>query len=256
MKSVRLQELKWPEVEHYLGLDNRIVLPVGSTEQHGRWLPLGTDTLVAICLAEEAARRAGALVAPPMWFGWTPHHLALPGTISIRAEVLIELLYDAVESLAKHGFRCFVVLNGHRIVNLSWMQIAAERAQRKLGVRVVIFDPAYMSKELAGELKLGAVGHAEEVEGSHMMHSFPELVDKGEARDYAPEDPPLYHIDPRDPRDTLCYVPGREEGVKRIAEIAGGTVGRPSLASADTGKRYHEHLVGRLVEVLEQLRSG
>jgi creatinine amidohydrolase len=256
MKSFRLQELKWTDVKEYLSRDDRIILPVGSTEQHGSWLPLGTDAFVAICLAEDAARQAGVLVAPPLWLGWTPHHLALPGTISIRAEVLIELLFDEVESLAKHGFRGFVVLNGHRIVNLSWMQIAAERAQRKLGVRALIFDPAYMSKELADSLNLGAVGHAEEVEGSHMMYKFPDLVDKSEAKDHAPEEHELYHIDPRDPRDTLCYVPGTEESVKRIAGIAGGTVGRPSRASVEKGKQYHDHLVARLVAVLHQLRAA
>ena len=142
MTSHRLQENSWKNVEDYLKTDDRIIIPVGSTEQHGSFAPLGTDTYVALNLAEDAAKKAGVLTVPPIWFGWSPHHLVKPGTISIRAEVLIELLFDAVQSLAVHGFKNFVVINGHRIVNISWMQISAERAQRELSVKMMIFDPA------------------------------------------------------------------------------------------------------------------
>lgn len=254
-RSVWLQELKWTDVRDYLKGDDRIVMPVGSTEQHGPWLPLGTDTLSAISLAEDAAGKTGVLAAPPVWTGWTPHHLALPGTISIRAEVLIELLSDAVKSLAGHGFGSFVLLNGHRIVNLPWMQIAAERARRELGVRAVLFDPAYMSREIVDRLGFGPVGHAEEIEGSQMLFRYPELVDQGAARDYLPPEPDLYHIDPRHPGDTLCYVPGTAEATRKIAEQAGGAVGRPSQASAEKGRAYHQHLVSRLVQVIESLKG-
>ncbi len=255
MKSLKLQEMKWSDVMDYLKRDDRVILPIGSTEQHGRWLPLGTDTFVAICLAEDASEKTGVVIAPPIWLGWTPHHMALPGTISIRPEILIELLYDEIESLAKHGFKNFITINGHRIVNLIWMQIAAERAQRKIGVKVVIFDPAYMSKEIVDELGFGPVGHAEEIEGSEMLYKYPSLVDMSKAKDYVPEETELYHIDPRDSRDTLCYVPSTEETTRKNAEISGGPVGRPSLASAEKGKKYHEHLVSRLVEVIKKLRS-
>jgi len=94
--------------------------------------------------------------------------MALPGTVSIRPEILIKLLYDEIESLAKHGFKNFIPINGHRIINFIWMQIAAGRAQGKLGVKVVIFDPAYMQKEIANKLGFGAIGHAEESEGSEI----------------------------------------------------------------------------------------
>jgi len=255
MKSVKLQEMKWPDVKDYLKRDNRVILPVGSTEQHGPWSPVGTDTFAAICLAEDASEKTGVIIAPPIWFGWSPHHMALPGTISIRPEILIELLYDEIESLTKHGFKKFITINGHRIVNLIWMQIAAERAQRKLGVKVVIFDPAYMSKEIVDKLGFGPVGHAEEIEGSQMLYKYPHLVDISKVKDYVPEETELYYIDPRDHRDSLCYVPGVEETTRKIAEISGGPIGRPSLASPEKGKKYHEHLVSRLVEVIEQFKK-
>ena len=256
MSSMWLQEKSSQDVGDYLKSDDRIIIPVGSTEQHGSFAPLGTDTYVAATLAEEASARAGVLTSPPLWFGWSPHHLVRPGTISIRAEVLIEVLSDVIKSLADHGFRKFVIINGHRIVNISWMQIAAERAQRELKVKVVIFDPAYMSKEIVKELGFGPIGHAEEIEISHMLYRYPDLVDIKKARDNPHKARHLYHLDPHDPRDTLCYIPATREDLNDIYKKTGDTVGgTPTESSAEKGKRYHDHLVGRLIEVLDQLKE-
>jgi creatinine amidohydrolase len=251
-----LQEKSSQDVGDYLKSDDRVIIPVGSTEQHGSFAPLGTDTYVAVTLAEEASARAGVLTSPPLWFGWSPHHLVRPGTISIRAEVLIEVLFDVIKSLADHGFRKFVIINGHRIVNISWMQIAAERAQRELKVKVVIFDPAYMSKEIVKELGFGPIGHAEEIEISHMLYRYPDLVDIKKAIDNPHKARHLYHLDPHDPRDTLCYIPATREDLNEIYKKTGDTVGgTPTESSAEKGKRYHDHLVGRLIEVLDQLKE-
>lgn len=252
-----LHEKSWFEVSDYLKKDNRIIIPIGSTEQHGKYAPLGTDTLVAIALAEDASEQTGVLIAPPLWFGWSPHHLVRPGTINIRAEVLVEFLYDIMRSLAKHGFKKFVIVNGHRIVNVPWLQIAAERAQRELKVKVVIFDPAYMSKEIADKLNFGPIGHAEEIEISHMLYKYPQLINLSNAKDYVPKEKPLYHVDPRDLRDTLCYVPSTEEDMKTLIKLSGDSiVGRPTLASVEKGEKYHKYLVSRLIEVLNMLKEG
>ena len=251
---VFLQELTWSQVNDYLQHDDRVIIPVGSTEQHGRFAPLGTDTYVAKALAEDAGKKSGVLVAPPVWTGWSPHHLVRPGTISIRAEVLIELLFDTISSLASHGFVHFVVVNGHRVVNIPWMQIAAERAQRELKVRVALFDPAWMSKEFTGFSD--GIGHGEEIEISHMLYCLPELIDLQQAGDNPAGERELYHVDPADRRDTLCYVPATVEDMEEIADTSGDTVtGRPRLATAEKGRAYHEHLVDRLVQVLAQMRQ-
>lgn len=252
MKTIRLQERSWQDVEDYLKREERIILPVGSTEQHGCFAPLGTDTLAAMAVAEDAAEQRGVLVAPPMWFGWSPHHLVKPGTISIRAEILIEVLFDALSSLAMHGFKKFVLINGHRIVNISWMQIAAERAQRELKVRVKLFDLAHMSKEVPKDLDFGPIGHGEEIEISHMVYRHPDLVDLSRAKDNPHTPSSLYHLDPRDSRDTLCYVPATREDLQAVCDKTGDTItGRPTTATAEKGKAYHDHLVGRLKEVLD-----
>jgi creatinine amidohydrolase len=255
-REVWLQNLTWEEVRDRIPESREtILLPVGSTEQHGPHLPVGTDTLVAVALAEDAAVEAGVLAGPPLWFGWSPHHMVLPGTITIRPEVLIEVAYDVVSSLAQHGFRRFVFLNGHRIVNVAWLQIAGERAKRQLGVQVAIFDPAYMSRDFASGLGWGAVGHAEEIEGSHMWYRFPDLVKMERAVDNPHPHRHLYHVDPRHPGDTLCYVPSSAAEMAPSVEASGGTSGEPSKASRGGGERYHRHLVGRLVEVIRRLQG-
>jgi creatinine amidohydrolase len=255
LKSVWLQENKWPAIREYLEKDNRILIPIGSIEQHGRHLPLGTDSFIALKLAEDAAKREQVLISPPIWFGWSPHHMVLPGTISISPEVLSNLLFEVIKSLKEHGFKQFVVINGHRLVNIPWMQLAAERAQRELGVKVCIFDPAYMSKEIVDKLGFGSVGHAEEIETSHMLFLLPKLVEMEKAKDFEPVEKDLYHVDPRIRRDTLNYVPSTVEEMKQVMAQSGGVSGRPTRATKGKGREYHEHLVKRLVAVLKGLKQ-
>lgn len=253
MKCLRLQEMKWPEVKKYLENDDRILVTTGSTEQHGPWLPLGTDSYAAICLAEDASKETGVIIAPHIWQGWSSHHMAFPGTIDVRPEILIEFLFDEISSLNQHGFKKFVLINGHRIQNMIWMQISAERAERKLGVKTVIFDPAYMSKEIVDKLGFGPLGHAEEIEGSHMLYKYPNLVDVNKSHENVRTEKDLYHPDPRDMRDTLIFIPPKKEE-RKIA----GTLGsdeRSSLVSREKGEKYHKHLVSRLVQVLVTLKG-
>jgi len=252
--SVWLQDQSWEEVQEKIERGSDVVLiPVGSTEQHGRHLPLGTDTMVASFLAEDGAKETGCLSAPPVWYGWSPHHMVLPGTVTVRPEVLMELLYDIIVSLHEHGFKKMVVINGHRIVNIPWMQIAAERAQRILGVRVVLFDPAYMSKEIVPQLGFGSVGHAEEIETSHMLHKRPDLVRLEKAEDSEGHKSLLYSVDPAYEKDTLCYVPSTRQAMQKQADSSGGTAGRPTLSDAGAGEKYHRHLVDNLVAVVRSL---
>ena len=251
-----MQNLTWEEVKQKTAESKgTIILPVGSTEQHGYHLPVGTDTMVANSLAESAALKANILVAPPLWFGWSPHHLVLPGTITIRAEVLIEVVFDIIKSLHSHQFDKFILLNGHRIVNVAWLQIAAERAKREFGVKVVIFDPAYMSKECTDSLGWGEVGHAEEIEGSHMLYCYPDLVKMERARDNPHQHRRIYHVDPKYTGDTLCYVPSSPSEMEVLAEKSGGTAGEPRKASPEGGQKYHEHLVARILEAVALLQE-
>ncbi len=255
-ESLWLQDMTWQEAEKMMEESRKtILIPVGSTEQHGYHLPLGTDTMVAVDLAQEAAKKAHVPVAPPIWFGWSPHHMVLAGTITVRPEILAELAFDIISSLSCHGFENFVLINGHRIVNITWLQIAAEKTRRELHVNPVIFDPAYMSKSIIKDMGWGSVGHAEEIETSQMMHCRPAQVKIDRAVDHPQTPQSLYSVDPAFDGDTLCYVPSSPEQMKELARTSGGTSGEPTKASAEKGKFYFDHLVTRLVQVVESLKA-
>ncbi|NLS44212.1 MAG: creatininase family protein [Firmicutes bacterium] len=250
-----LQRMTWEEFKLNLERCDVIIIPVGSTEQHGGHLPLGTDTFVANTLAEGASEQTGAIIAPPVWYGWSPHHMVLPGTVTIRPEILIGLLFDIIEALAHHGAEKFVVINGHRIVNISWMQIACEKAQRVLGIRAAIFDPSYMSKEIVPELEFGPVGHGDEIESSHMLYSYPELYRAEKVLDYIPDYKPLLSADPAFQGDTLCYIPSTIKNMEKSVKVAKGISGSPSRSCKRKGERYHKHLVQRLSEVINNMQE-
>lgn len=103
----------WPEVEQYLTRSTAIILPVGSTEQHGPTGVIGTDAICAEVIAAGVGAAAGVLVAPVIPVGMAQHHMAFPGTMTLRPTTLIAVVCDCVRSLQGHGFRRFFVVNGH-----------------------------------------------------------------------------------------------------------------------------------------------
>ena len=109
---MRIADLNWMQVEEYLGRDDRIVLPVGSTEQHG-YLSLAVDLILAERVAVEAAEPLGVPVFPVMPFGVAPGFTAYPGTVSLRLDTLVAVLTEALDALHGQGFRRFLVVNGH-----------------------------------------------------------------------------------------------------------------------------------------------
>jgi len=104
--------MNWMQVEEYLERDDRIVLPIGSTEQHG-YLSLAVDVILAERVSVEAAEPLGVPVMPPMPFGVAPGFTAYPGTVSLRLETLVTVLTEALDALYGQGFRRFLVVNGH-----------------------------------------------------------------------------------------------------------------------------------------------
>jgi len=109
---MRFDELNWMDVEEYLRRDDRLMLVLGATEQHG-YLSLLTDVKIPLALADAASQQSGVLVAPPLNFGVSPYFLAYPGTLSLRAATLAAVVEDLTRSLYAAGFRRLLVLNGH-----------------------------------------------------------------------------------------------------------------------------------------------
>lgn len=186
-----LQNMTWTESQAYLDRGGRsVIIPCGQTEQHGPHLPMGTDTYVAMSLAQTVAEVADTLIAPPVWLGWAPRMIAYPGSMTIRAETLIEMIIDMCESLMVHGFERFYIINGHRRENLPPLEIACTRIRYQTGALAAVLDPSYFGMEeqlRLSEENRNIQSHACGIETAHMMYINQSLVDEEKFKDSPPE---------------------------------------------------------------------
>lgn len=245
-----LHEKRWPEIAEYLKERDVALLPVGSIEQHGRHLPLFTDSAEAIAVAEGVAERTGVLVCPPVYYGWSPHHMGYPGCITMRSEVLISIVEDVATSLAHHGFRKLVIVNGHRHANLAWMELAAARIKEKTGMYVAVVDVALVAMREIREIctsEPGGIGHACESETSFMLHKHPHLVDMSQAVKQIPRSSGhLRHhhlaFEPEFAASNSVMVKHSWQEATR-ANSPAGLWGDPTVATQEKGRRIYEAIV-------------
>ncbi len=108
-----LPHMTVPEVQDLLTRTDMVIIPVGALEQHGLHLPIGTDFLNGVARAQLVAQRTDVLVAPILMPGQSPYHMGFEGTITLSAETVQRVYFEAVQSLIHHGFRRFLILNSH-----------------------------------------------------------------------------------------------------------------------------------------------
>ncbi|MDK1476872.1 creatininase family protein [Streptomyces sp. 549] len=195
------------------------VLPIGSFEQHGPFLPLTTDTLIACAIAREIAAAYPVLRLPPLTVSCSHEHFAWPGTVSISATTLVAVVRDIAESLRRSGIRSLVLVNGHG-GNYVLRNVVQESAGT--GFPMALFPGSAdwsTARERAGvETSSTSDMHAGETETSILLREDPAWVRPGHMdSDFLADD--------REHLLTLGLRPYTESGV----------VGRPSLASAAKG---------------------
>jgi creatinine amidohydrolase len=253
--SIRLWELRWNEVDALNRDATLIIIPTGAIEQHGHHLPIDTDIFNASQIAFAAAERTRAqglgpvLVAPPVWWGTSPHHLAYPGTISLRLETMSDLLVDIVASLLRHGFYRFLFLNGHG-GNIGVLTATALRISEELGVSPAVTSYWQLVRDVLveiGESPKGGMGHACEMETSLQLHLRGERV----AMDQAGPDMPRQLT-------SFSCIDFREPGPVMIPwdfvrDSRTGAMGDPTTASPGKGQRIAETAIARVVELAREL---
>ncbi|GMV06177.1 MAG: creatinine amidohydrolase [Gemmatimonadota bacterium] len=135
-----LPHMTRPEVEGLLARSDMVIIPVGSIEQHGTHLPMGTDYLNGEERAKLIAQRADVLVAPVLLPGQSPYHMEFPGTITLPSTLIQEVYVEAARSLMRHGFKRFLILNAHGGNNAISTFVVDRINQETEGIAVKLND--------------------------------------------------------------------------------------------------------------------
>jgi creatinine amidohydrolase len=242
---VELFELKWPDVAA-LSRDMPVVIPIAALEQHGKHMPVFTDSL----LLGEVMRRikeplqGRALFVPLFWLGNSHHHLDFPGSMSASPRVYLDVLIDMAENFIMHGFRRIVFINGHggNIVPAQQALFELRQKRRERG-DILLLSATYWTaggnpNQADPSIKQTQMGHACEWETSMMLRIHPHLV--GDYQN-APD------ID-----WGKAFSPAHRSWVtKDRSEI--GHIGYPRHASAEKGETLFRVFAAGVVALLERV---
>ena len=241
-----LEEMTWPEVRDAAADGLPVVLPIGSTEQHGPHLPLATDCILPVGVAMAAAEEVPLVVAPPLRFGARSRALSgggegFPGTLSVRGATLMDTLTQVLLGLGRSGFRDICVQNWHyENAGFLWdaCDLAVERDDR---LRILLLEgamPDLPADELDALFPGGFPGwdveHASIMETSMMLALRPGLVHMDRVVDDEAERHPAWDVVPAPP----AFVP------------ASGVLWHPSVSTPELGHRFVDIAAARMVEAL------
>jgi creatinine amidohydrolase len=229
--TVFLGEMTNPEVEAFLKDHSTVIVPVGSTEQHGPHGPLATDTLVPIEIARRIAPEVGAAVGPPVTYGLSYPHAGFTGVVYLRQSTFAALIEDLCENYARMGFRRIVFLNGHWD-NTYPIAFACANAADKMPADARAYPITYWESMNAEETAEYFVLHANRSEISAVLAINPALVDMDVAN---VELPPLPETSAPAAVHAAFFYPN--PGSMRWASKS-GTWGDARDASVEFGQRF------------------
>lgn len=259
-----LQEMTWPEVKQYLAHTDMVIIPLGSTEQHGPHLPLGTDCFEAFEMSKQISARTGVLVAPVIMIGYSPYHSGFPGTISIRSETLEQVLFESAEYLIKYGFRRIMFFNYHGGNNPTQAHLIERINQSTEAVAISIGEGSPIQNHAPVD---SFDYHAGVDETSIMLFLHPERVRKDKIQK------PEMHFTPKMQElmyqsiennqlssvwDLLIGVPVETKKGGASNELSSNgvwTLKDPKMATADKGKTLTHDIVDNAVKFIESWKK-
>jgi creatinine amidohydrolase len=237
------ENLTMPALEELRQKSQTVILPVGSVEEHGPHLPLGTDTFHALEVARRMAALRPVIVAPPLFYGMCRSTREHPGTVSLSGDSLRSLLVDLGREFHRQGWRNLIFLSGHAGgTHMGALIEAAETLLSELPqARLAVVNLLDLLREVLAErphlVRTKGDAHAGEVETALMLAAYPQLV-QGTAPAEWPRFPKYVLV-----RDKRRYWPG-------------GVWGDPAAASAAQGEEILEAEARRLAEVVASLEEA
>ena len=257
-----LQNMTGNQVAERLRSNDLVILPIGSTENHGPHAPSGEDTFLVTRMAEQVAAATGCTVAQPIWYGSHPyHHLGMPGTIVVPEETFAANLRAVMAGLWNSGFRKQILLNGHGqdyVIPVAMHQFAKKYQVPMLLVNVnwwFTIKEHIRDKEHGGPFETPFI-HGDECETSYSLALFPEMVKMEDAVDTKPQPlMPPGHIDSSGSAYDLPIPFWQHVGGSTLEVIATpeGVVGSATLAAAEKAKPGLRAILDYLVRLVEDI---
>lgn len=248
----RYEKLTWPEINDAIEMGKVCVVPCGSVEQHGPHLPLDVDIVCPQGIAFGAGREIPEkiLILPPVWYGYTGHVMDFPGTINTHYETFIHQVLDITQSLAYHGFKKIILLNGHGS-NMPNLDLAARRTNLETDAECVLvawWNLLTVDKEFLPHWRQskfpGGCAHACELETSLYLYLDEAHVHKDKIKNgtisFNEDNSPFNYVD--------LFGQGAATIISWTSSYSeSGVLGEPELATAEKGRQVYEEAVKQLV---------
>lgn len=257
----RYEKLKWPQVNDAVEDGQMVVVPVGSTEDHGPHLPLDVDQVLPETICNGTVKtRDDALLFPTVTHGYLPHHMDMPGGITIKWHRFVDYLIDVCVSLAHHGFRKILLVNGHGSNHHLVQQVARQVIIQYPGVHCAMLSWWQIDElqETFREVSDGGSrgsGHAAELETSLYLHIDPDRVNMAEAvRDVSyPESSHFYTTGLAEQPEDVSTPVSMMEWWTTISKT--GIKGDATLATPEKGNQFLDAAVEGLHSILDELAA-